>query len=451
MKQLTLAAASLAVALLSAGCGAPSEDHPSPVGSQEQSVVSPEHEGAGLDEHVGRLIRENGITGAPAARVARPPASMVELGRALFFDRILGGETNVACASCHHPATSSGDGLRLPRGVGSTGVGAAREAMPGFRVPRNAPPVWNANLFNVQFADGRVSMVDPLDPTRGCATPDGTHLDVSEAIEAQAMFPVTSHDEMRGSFMPDATTYELRAALAARVAAVPAYREMFARAFGDEGVDPARMARAIAAYEASLQVVDTPWFAYVRGRGALSEEARRGAVVFYEVARCQGCHAGDMGTDLGFHNIAMPQFGPGKGNGPDGHDDFGRENVTHLPADRYRFRTPTLVNVARHAPYGHDGAYLTLEAVVRHHLDVPGALARYGNDGGALEPEFIASLRDHAPRLATLDPLLRPSRRLADRQVSDLLAFLEAQTDPRTSAMATDVPESVPSGLPVDR
>jgi cytochrome c peroxidase len=159
-----------------------------------------------------------------------------------------------------------------------------------------------------------------------------------------------------------------------------------------------------------------------------------------------------MMTDQDFHNIGIPQFGPGKGDGPDTKDDFGRERVTKSAGDRYKFRTPTLVGVALTAPYGHDGAYLTLEAIVRHHLDPAGALASYKEDHGTLEKVYAATLRDTTPLLTTLDTIVQKKVALAERDVSDLLAFLNAQTDASANDSTNEtIPRHVPSGIPLDR
>ncbi len=109
----------------------------------------------------------------------------------------------------------------------------------------------------------------------------------------------------------------------------------------------------------------------------MSVSAQRGMRIFYGKAGCSGCHAGVFQTDHQFHAIAMPQIGPGKGDGDDGREDFGRERVTGSEAERYRFRTPSLRNIALTAPYGHAGAYNSLAAVVRHHLDPAGSLYAY--------------------------------------------------------------------------
>ena len=181
--------------------------------------------------------------------------------------------------------------------------------------------------------------------------------------------------------------------------------------------------------------------------------------LFYGKAGCGACHGGVFQTDHGFHAVAMPQIGPGKGDDmpgyADGLDDFGREQVTGNSRDRYRFRTPTLRNVALTAPYGHTGAYNSLDAMVRHKLDAVYALNDY-DTGQAVLPsrpdldslDFIV-MNDAARRQAIAESCeIRPIA-LKERDTQALLAFLHALTDPAVLDMRNDVPADVPSGLPV--
>ena len=111
------------------------------------------------------------------------------------------------------------------------------------------------------------------------------------------------------------------------------------------------------------------------------------------------------------------------------------------------------MNVALRAPYGHDGAYQDLADVVRHHLDVQTATTQYAQspDKGRLSPFLVTTLRSSAPLLAVLDPLVATPKALTPAELADLLAFLSAQSAYDASPLATDIPTSVPSGMPVDR
>ncbi len=151
----------------------------------------------------------------------------------------------------------------------------------------------------------------------------------------------------------------------------------------------------------------------------------------------------------------MPQIGNGKGDGLFGYEDFGRERVSGRPADRYRFRVPSLRNVAQTAPYGHSGSFDTLESVVRHHLDVVTSL--YGFDRSQvrlpsradLDSLDFAALDDPNVMQAVAGAAELPPMHLTDAEVSLLIDFLHALTDPAMVDLRRDVPRSVPSGLPL--
>ncbi len=218
----------------------------------------------------------------------------------------------------------------------------------------------------------------------------------------------------------------------------------------------AHAANAIASFETLAWRADgSPFDRYLRGeRGALSRAAQAGMRVFYAPDRgnCASCHAGRFQTDHSFHAIAMPQIGPGKGDGA-GYDDFGRERVTGSASDRYRFRVPSLRNVALTAPYGHSGAYDTLEAVIRHHLDPVASLRGYDPaqrrlpSRADLDAKDLEAMRDPAvvAALAAANELAPVS--LSDREVGQLIDFLHALTDPAMLDQRHLLPARVPSGL----
>ncbi len=409
----------------------------------------------------------------------QPDEGKVELGRLLFFDKILSGNENISCATCHHALTDTGDGLSLPVGEGAGGLGVTRDLGSGpdavhERVPRNAPPVFNlgAKQFVHLFHDGRVAP-DASQPS-GFLSPAADQLPdgLDNVLAVQAMFPVQSGTEMAGqpgeNDQADAAAAGdlagpdgVWALIADRLRAEPDYVDRFVAVYPDVSgaadVTYVHAANAIAAFEAAAWRMDqSPFDRYLRGdRRALSSRARRGMRLFYGRAGCGDCHAGKFQTDHGFHAIAMPQIGPGKGDGPDGRDDFGRERVTGDPADRYRFRTPTLRNVALTGPWGHAGAYDTLRAVVDHHLDPVAALERYDRSQAVLpsRPDLDALdfvVMDDPARVAAIAAAneLAPVR-LRERDVDDLIAFLHALTDPRALDLRRDVPRSLPSGSPL--
>jgi len=420
-------------------------------------------------------------------QVPQEPSTLeqIELGQALFFDKELSGNRNISCASCHHPNTHTGDELSLPIGEGGEGLGLLRNTGLGLnavveRVPRNSPALFNLGRANLQtlFHDGRIS-VDTTTPS-GFNSPAGDELPLglNNIIAAQALFPVTSATEMAGQAgeneIADAVSAEDLASplgvwelLAQRLRNIPAYVTLFQAAYptevaGAEDISFTMAANAIATFETSSWAANnSPFDRQMAGEvDAMSEAALRGMAAFQENG-CAGCHRGNLQTDEQFHAIAMPQIGPGKGDNSegfnDGREDFGRERVTGNEAHRFQFRTPSLRNVELSAPYGHAGAYQTLEAMVRHYINPVNALNNYDRSQVQMpaRPDLDALdfvVMDNSQRLNEIaqaardEGRLRP-RNLSEQEVSDILAFLAALTDPASVNLLGDVPSSVPSGL----
>ncbi len=434
-----------------------------------------------------------------------PGDQLVELGRNLFFDPILSGNRNISCGTCHDPKLGSGDGLALGIGEGGVGVGPDRstETAVTGRVPRNAQPLWNigAREYVSLFHDGRVEL---LEDGKRIRNPAGGHLPegVSDVLVAQAFFPVTSAIEMAGqlgenpvanaAFTEDRP--EVWRVLATRVAAAPDYLDMLRAAFPDvagaDDVTYTHLAEALAAFQTVAFRSDESPFDEILRTGdlsLLSAEARSGLTLFYGKANCASCHSGPLLTDHAFHAIAMPQIGPGKGHGRDFSyiaktglagrtEDEGRYRVNRDTDDLFAFRTPSLRNVTLTGPWGHSGAFDELEEMVRHHLNPMESLEGFegstvvlppldqvmrlsgrGSDFGyaALDPGQQAAfdLRDtwvmQSPalrtRIAAENDL--PTIDLTDDEVRQLIAFLEALTDPSAVDRSHIVPKAVPSGL----
>ncbi len=404
-----------------------------------------------------------------------PDPDKVALGQQLFFDKILSGNLNISCATCHHALTDTGDGLSLPVGEGGRGLGATRDTGVGSdavheRVPRNAPPIFNlgAREFTTLFHDGR-AQVDATQPS-GFLSPAGDALPpgLDNILAVQAMFPVTSGTEMAGqpgeNPIADAAGIgdlpSVWAQIAERLQNVSGYVEQFVEVYDDVTVAGdityVHVANAIAAFEAANWRADnSPFDRFLRGqKGAMSLQARRGMRVFYwpRKGNCASCHSGTFQTNHGFAAIAMPQIGPGKGDGFEGRDDFGRERVTMNAADRYRFRVPTLRNVELTAPYGHSGAFDTLEGMVRHHLDTIGSLESYDAtqavmpSRGDLDALDVVLMNDDVSvaNIAATNELAPVQ--LTEREIRDLIEFLRALTDPSSIDLRSDIPVSLPSG-----
>lgn len=273
----------------------------------------------------------------------------VALGRKLFHDRRLSRNGSMACASCHDPGRAFTNGARIARGA--TGSSGTRN------VPTLVNRVWGASFF----WDGRAT-----------------------TLEQQALGPILNPDELGAT--PDAV---LALARSRR------YWQEFLSAFGNEPtiVD---VAGALASYVRTILAGGAPYDRFVSGEtDALTESARRGFVLFRTRARCTTCHAGPLLSDEEFHNTGVAWR--------DGTVvDEGRYRVTRSPADRGAFKTPTLREIARTAPYMHDGSLPTLESVVEFY-----------DGGGRANPGL-----DREVRRLNLSP----------RDKKDLVAFLQALT-----------------------
>ncbi|HMR65295.1 MAG TPA: cytochrome c peroxidase [Anaerolineae bacterium] len=433
-----------------------------------QPVFCPPNPSVTLDQQLRLTLVAAGIT--PLDPGPDPDPALVDLGRLLYFDKELSGNRDISCATCHHPYMASGDTLSLPVGTGGKGLGYMRVRGEGREfIPRNAPEVFNRGApgWTSMFWDSRVSG----SAETGFASPaqDALPEGLDSVLAVQAMFPVTSREEMRGQTgdkdilgHPNelATLAEndfpaIWSALMARLTNIPEYVSLFQAAYPEVPVAEfgfQHAANAIAAFEIEAYTfTDSPWDRYVAGADeAISNEAKRGALLFYGKAQCAQCHSGNLFTDQAHHNLAVPQLGPGKG--AEAPFDYGRGRETLDPADLFAFRTPPLRNVALTGPWMHNGAYSSLTAAVSHHFTDPAELmARY--DINQLHPDLQDTVQTGEVPVAVLvgtrDPLLQGLPALADLEMEQMLAFLQALTSPSTGYAIHDIPHQVPSGLPV--
>ena len=297
-----------------------------------------------VDINIDRDTLPKATTNADYYENGAPSPEKVELGRLLFFDKILSGNKNISCATCHHPTQASADGLALGFGEGANGLGTDRA--PGTtehdavheRVPRNAPALFNlgAREFTVMFHDGRVEADTAGYYEGGFITPAKWKLPqgLDNVLAAQAMFPVTSPTEMAGQKgeNPVADAISLNRAagpngawaiIAKRLQGIPEYVALFEAAFPEqikskEDITFVLVANAIAAFETTaFRADDSAFDRYLREEDQLSPSATRGMDLFYGKAQCSTCHAGTFQTDHNFYAIAMPQIGPGKADGRD--------------------------------------------------------------------------------------------------------------------------------------
>ncbi len=407
-----------------------------------------------------------------------PDDQLARIGQLLFFDPILSGNRDVACATCHHPRHASGDGVSLGLGVGAQGLGQARRPVgihaASRRIPRNAPALWNlgARDVSVLFHDGRVEM-DPETPG-AVLTPQGPldYMALDSLLAAQALFPILAAEEMAGQTgenpIADAVAAErihgddgAWAMLAARIEALPEYDRAFTQWRGTTGpVTIDEIANALAAFiEFEFRADQTPFDQYLREIAALSSEAGEGMRLFFGRANCASCHSGPLLSDQGFHAMGQPPIGPGKERDDDGYTrDIGRYAVTQNPQDAYAFRTPMLRNVMQTGPWGHAGAFSDMHAFLRHHLDPVAGLAAYQPQAilpvlDSAESDYSAMQDAHQRAAITAaaarSMAQRPLVILQDDEIDLLIAFLSTLDDAQALQGRLGVPDAVPSGLPV--
>src|SRR5204863_3497709 len=359
----------------------------------------------------------------PIGRTPARPAALVDVGQALMFDELLSGNRDIACATCHKPASHAGGGLPLSIGTGGSGLGPSRTLGLGRQfIPRNAPTLVNAGLGAFYlFWDGRVSGSSfAFQTPAGVALPPG----LPNLLTAQAMFPVVNREEMRGApgdhdrfgnpnelaALGDSDFVAVWQAVMQRLLAIPEYVSKFTAAFpgtptSELGFQHA--ATAIAAFETqALTRTDSPFDRYLQhDDAALTAEQKRGALLFFgDKARCSSCHGGPVLGGGDFANAGVPQLGPGTGR--DAPLDLGRGELFNQSGYRFAFRATPLRNVELTAPYMHDGAFPTLEAVLHHYNDVPRALREYDASQSQLPPALQQMYHgDDAPIAAVLTNL----------------------------------------------
>ena len=273
-------------------------------------------------------------------------ASKVELGKQLFFDPRLSKDDTISCSSCHDPTQGWSNGEAFATGVR------------GQQGGRSAPTILNAGYQYFQFWDGR-----------------------AKHLEGQALGPIESSVEMDMP-LPELVT---------KLNKIEGYRKQFQEVFNTDATKDG-VAKAIGAFERTILSGDAPYDRFKAGdKSALSEAAEKGRKLFFGKARCSACHSGPLFTDGAFHNIGV---------GMDKKDpDVGRQAISKLLGDRGSFKTPTVRDIDRTAPYMHDGSLKTLEDVVDFY-----------DKGGIANPQ--------------LDEEMEPLK-LTDAQKADLIVFMK--------------------------
>lgn len=430
---------------VSVGCYTGSSDHDDFVSRASPSLIA----------EVRRLAGERGIVALPSAPEVRP--ALVELGRALAFDKELSGNRDISCMTCHQPELGTGDGRSLSIGQGAHGLGMQRVHPDGKFIARNAPPLFNLHAMDRLFWDGRVEEL----ANGSVRTPAGGQLSAAMqrvfefgAVSALGMFPVMSREEMRANTgnelaaVSDDDFVGLWSAIMDRLGDIPEYVTMFEAAYPGTDFDEMTFAHASNAIGGFIvtefESNDSAWDRFLDGdSSALKTKELRGAKNFLS-ARCSICHNGSAFTDQSFHNVALAQLGPGTANG----DDEGRFAHSGVASERFAFRTTPLRNVEVTGPYGHAGQFDDLFDFLDHYSESEVKLHEY--DAGQLEPALQGTvLHNFEDIMRTRDPLL-DGVVFRKKIFMDLESFMLALTDEAVFDLDSVRPSSVPSGLSID-
>lgn len=292
---------------------------------------------------------------APVYNFAANPITPAgfELGRKLFYDARLSRDNTISCGSCHQQFASFIHSAHI-----------VSHGIDGKLGKRNTPPIINMAWSNDFFWDGGVHQLDLVTPN-----------------------PISNPVEMD----------EQLANVLAKLRNDAKYPAMFKAAFGSDEINTARFLQAMAQFMNMLVSADSKYDKYVRGEGAtLTSDELAGKTLFEQ--KCSSCHATDLFTDRSFHNNGIQNA----------ITDSGRYNVTFNPADIGRFKTPTLRNIEKTAPYMHNGSLPTLQSVLN----------------------YYASNVNHSP---TLDTLLKANGNvgipMSESEKSKIIAFLLTLTD----------------------
>jgi cytochrome c peroxidase len=401
-----------------------------------------------IDTKLQELINKLKLT--PLELPKQYSRSKIILGRDLFRETKLSGDKNMTCMHCHHPAFGTSDGLPLSIGAGGQGIGSNRVEAKGKIIPRNSPSLINLGYRNItnMFWDGRVEY-DPNTDTYQTPEPafngeNPKRKDITKhltgALSAQVIFPITSHEEMRGFKGNELAQAKTNLDVWARVMQrllygdnKDHYRKLFKEAFPEikniRDYNIGHVGHALAAFiTRAFTLIDTPYDRYLKGDlNAMTESQKRGLKVFLGRGKCISCHSGEHLSNFQYKSVGTPQVAS---IGSDMINDQGRFKVTGVKKDLYKFRTPPLRNVAFTAPYMHDGAFESLEEVIEHYNNVKESL--YNFDAKDFVQDFyeteIMTDRNELNnklrfQLISIGPLRR-GLKLTDSEKENLLRFL---------------------------
>lgn len=423
-----------------------------------------------VDQQLRALLAAAGFTGriesTLESRLGRHlDRQLVDLGNLLWFDSLTGLNNDNSCAGCHSPTNGFGDTQSISIGIENNGVVGPHRTGP--RNMRRAPMVINTAFYPTLMWNSRFRAIsgNPFDNRPGFEFPLPEGMSLSNQphlLAAQAFIPPTERSEVVGFTFPGDNN-AIRAEVLNRLNGNDAYRKLFGKSFAEvkagAPITFELFGRAIAEFEFSLTFADAPIDRFARGeQNAMSKDEKRGALLFFGTAKCVVCHqvdgqSNEMFSDFQDHVIGIPQIAPQTTNvtfdGPDQNEDFGREEITGNPADRYKFRTSPLRNVAVQPTFMHNGAFTKLEDAVRYHLNALGAAQQYSPLAQNLASDLTGPLAPIDPVLQRLDPNLATPIQLTDEEFAQLIAFLRTGLlDPRAKPehLRKLVPQALPSG-----
>jgi cytochrome c peroxidase len=426
-----------------------------------------------IDAELMARLRELGFTGSVANSLEHRLGRKVDhqlanLGRLLWFDTIGGLNGDNTCGGCHSPSNGFGDTQSIAIGIDNNGIVGPHRAGP--RNQRRTPMAINTPFFPRLMWNSRFESLsgDPFQNDHDFLfpRPEGTtlsHLD--HLLQAQAFIPPTERVEVAG-FVFAGAHEDIRREVLRRLNEIDQYRKLFGKSFPavkhGAQIDFDMFGRAIAEFEFTLIFANAPIDRYARGeRNALTEDQKHGAALFFGRAHCVECHAvsgqsNEMFSDFREHVIGVPQVMPEVSNvsfdGPGANEDFGLEQVSGNPIDRYAFRTSPLRNVALQPAFFHNGSFTRLEEAIRHHLDVSASARAYDPQQAGVAADLRGPTGPVEPVLARLDPLLSTPTTLTDTEIRQLVDFVRdglLDDRARPERLRHLIPSTVPSGRPL--
>lgn len=340
---------------------------------------------------------------SPADNPSTP--EKIELGRLLFYDPVLSGAKDIACATCHHPEFGYSENIELSIGTNAEGLGENRR----FNTPNDIPFVKRNSQTLLNSAFNGIDMEGNYSPENAPMFWDVR----ASSLEQQAMMPVKTFEEMRGhGFTEDMIVKEI----VTRINKIKKYRDLFANVFAQpDAVSETNISKALAAFQRSLIANNSRFDKYMRGdQSALSGREIEGMEIFINTG-CVRCHNGPMLSDYKTHILGIA--------------DNEKLSVSDSGYNKtYAFRTPSLRNLRFTSPYMHSGKIATLENVFFFYED--------------LHDKKLPNKNVNKVQLDTLAQMLN----VQFKDANQVIEFLNTLND---GSYDKKIPSSVPSGLPV--